>query len=140
MIKSSLHRAIADVLLAIGISLPIISATIWLHSLYIGWWYLIIVLFVPIALSTLAQPKPFFITGMALSQNLLLWLVLWQTIVSHEPAVLLHIIGMLGWSIGWLIGLLRQKLYRSHRSAFWNGLGMPLLGVFLLLLLIGLGV
>ncbi|WP_230472746.1 hypothetical protein [Kingella kingae] len=94
----------------------------------------------PIALSTLAQPKPFFITGMALSQNLLLWLVLWQTIVSHEPAVLLHIIGMLGWSIGWLIGLLRQKLYRSHRSAFWNGLGMPLLGVFLLLLLIGLGV
>lgn len=75
MIKSSLHRAIADVLLAIGISLPIIGTTIWLHSLYIGW-YLIIVLFVPIALSTLAQPKPFFITGMALSQNLLLWLVL----------------------------------------------------------------
>ena len=60
MIKSSLHRTIADVLLAIGISLPIIGATIWLHSLYIGWWYLIIVLFVPIALSTLAQPKPFF--------------------------------------------------------------------------------
>ncbi|MDK4530091.1 hypothetical protein [Kingella kingae] len=46
MIKSSLHHAIADVLLAIGISLPIIGATIWLHSLYIGWWYLIIVLFV----------------------------------------------------------------------------------------------
>lgn len=55
MIKSSLHRAIADVLLAIGISLPIIGTTIWLHSLYIGWWYLIIVLFVPIALSSATQ-------------------------------------------------------------------------------------